>query len=205
MFQKKNNTVILVSTEFHNSEVEEGPKKRPSVILHYNQTKGGVDTGDKMTHQYSCVRATRRWPFRIFMELIDMAALNAYIIWIHKYPEWRKNYRSRRQFFIKELAMELVKDNIFHRKNSGKHFHRHIQHGFELYDRAMNGENVTQATLPTATQDLARTRCSFCPRNQDRKSKIKCNFCKKKICILHRTQLKIVTCPDCKQKHDGCN
>lgn len=123
---KKNTTVTLLTNEFHNSDVEEEPKKRPSVILHYIKTKGGVDTGDKMTHKYSCVRVTRRWPFRIFMEMIDLAALNAYIIWIHKYRDWRKNDRSQRQHFIKELAMELVEENVSHRKSSGKHFHKHI-------------------------------------------------------------------------------
>lgn len=43
---------------------------------------------------------------------------------------------------------------MFHRKSSRNYFHRHTQHGFKLYDRAMNGEKVTSATLPIISQDL---------------------------------------------------
>ncbi|KAG5861173.1 hypothetical protein JTB14_036057 [Gonioctena quinquepunctata] len=88
---KKNKSVILLSTQFNGNYVsDEETNFKPEIILHNNKIKRAVDTGDKMTHEYSCVRACRRWPLRIFMEMIDVAALNAYIVWSKKYPEWRK-------------------------------------------------------------------------------------------------------------------
>lgn len=39
----------------------------------------------------------------IFMKIIDMAALNVYLLWTQKYPEWKKNNISRRKCFIREL------------------------------------------------------------------------------------------------------
>ncbi|KAG5883866.1 hypothetical protein JTB14_034913 [Gonioctena quinquepunctata] len=88
---KKNKSVILLSTQFNGKDVsDEETNFKPEIILHYNKTKGAVDTGDKMTREYSCVRACRRWPLRIFMGMIDVAALNEYIVWSKKYPEWRK-------------------------------------------------------------------------------------------------------------------
>lgn len=37
-----------------------GPAK-PSMVLHYNQTRGGVDNLDKVAGTYSCRRKTSRW------------------------------------------------------------------------------------------------------------------------------------------------
>ncbi len=50
------------------------------MILLYNKTKIGVDMMDQMVDDYISRRQTRRWPMRIFYNIIDIAALNAYII-----------------------------------------------------------------------------------------------------------------------------
>ncbi|KAJ8942443.1 hypothetical protein NQ314_010072 [Rhamnusium bicolor] len=64
---RKNKAVILLSTQFNDAErANERERKKPILNLHYNATDGAVDTGGKMTREYSCVRATRRWPLRIF-------------------------------------------------------------------------------------------------------------------------------------------
>ena len=46
---KKDVAVLLLSTMHHSKTVDENTqKKKPEVILFYNQTKGGVDTVDQM-------------------------------------------------------------------------------------------------------------------------------------------------------------
>ncbi|KAG5883236.1 hypothetical protein JTB14_026457 [Gonioctena quinquepunctata] len=110
---KKNKSVILLSTQFDANDVsDEETNFKPEIILYYNKTKGPVDTGDKMTHEYSCVRACRRWPSRIFMEMIDIAALKAFIVWSKKYPEWRKKDRSHRRSFLRELSIQLAENDV---------------------------------------------------------------------------------------------
>ena len=105
--------MILLSTHHHDKTVSsEENNSKSEIILHYNKTKGAVDIGDKMTRGYSCVRGTRRWPFRIFMEMIDIAALNAYILYTQRFPEWQKNNRSRRKVFLTELAFGLCQENM---------------------------------------------------------------------------------------------
>ena len=97
---KKSKAVILLSTQHHGKTVSsEENNSKPEIILHYNKTKGAVDIGDKMTREYSCVRSTRRWPFRIFMEMLDIAALNAYILYTQRFPKWKNNNSSRREGF----------------------------------------------------------------------------------------------------------
>ncbi|KAJ8896188.1 hypothetical protein PR048_001531 [Dryococelus australis] len=40
--------------------------RKPEIIQHYNKTKGGVDLGDMMASEYSCVQMTIRWPLRVY-------------------------------------------------------------------------------------------------------------------------------------------
>jgi hypothetical protein len=45
----------------------------------------------------------------VFYTIIDLAALNAFIIWLHKNPIWLSNMaKERRRLFLKELGTELV-------------------------------------------------------------------------------------------------
>lgn len=65
---------------------------------------GGVDTVDKMISCYSCQRKTNRWPMTVFFNIIDISALNAYII----FKEMNRNWHMRRNF-LHELGVSLAK------------------------------------------------------------------------------------------------
>ncbi|XP_031336270.1 piggyBac transposable element-derived protein 4-like [Photinus pyralis] len=88
---KLSKSVILLSTEHHDATIAEENKK-PEIILHYNATKGAVDTLGKMVAEYSCNRQLKRWPAVLFMNLIDIAAINAFVVWIKLHPEWNNQY-----------------------------------------------------------------------------------------------------------------
>lgn len=55
--------MILLSTEIYGNNIAE-------VVLHYNRITGVAKAGDQMTRVYTCVRRTKRWPFRLVMEII---------------------------------------------------------------------------------------------------------------------------------------
>ena len=58
---KKNKIVNLLSTLRSEPKVDTSNERRkPEVILTYNETKAAVDTMDQMTRTYSCKRKTRR-------------------------------------------------------------------------------------------------------------------------------------------------
>ena len=51
----------------HMSEkVEETQSAKPEILKHYNKTKGGVDTMEKMLGEYIVKRQTLRWPLAFF-------------------------------------------------------------------------------------------------------------------------------------------
>lgn len=193
---KKNYAVNLLSTEHYDTSLEDSDRKRPIIILHYNKTKGGVDNADKMTESYTCARATRRWPFKIFMDMIGMAALNAYIIWSNKNPDWRTNDRSKRHLFIRQLAIEMAKENVIARKTKSNNLAMHIRDGFELFENSNNiSGSFSSDIIPIPQQQ--RNRCFFCPRIKDAKVKSKCYTCKRFVCPKHTKNKKIASCYDC--------
>ncbi|KAJ8897561.1 hypothetical protein PR048_002910 [Dryococelus australis] len=112
MFQKKKRqAVVLLSTQYHDATIHEYEDKKLEIILHYNETKGGVDLGD-MISEYSCVRITIRWPLRLFMEIIDIASLNTYILWKENNLDWHKNNLRMRKCFLDELMLMLAKPHF---------------------------------------------------------------------------------------------
>ena len=77
------------------------PKKKPEVILSYNFTKAGVDTGPQLLCQ------TRRWPVVVFYNMVDISALNAYIVWSSLHPtDFARKAHKHRQFLL-ALGKEL--------------------------------------------------------------------------------------------------
>ena len=78
---KKERVVNMLSTIHSQPEIESTSDQKPSIILFYNKTKGGVDTLDRTVRSYSIKRMTRRWLLVIFYTMIDISAINAFIIW----------------------------------------------------------------------------------------------------------------------------
>ncbi|KRY06858.1 hypothetical protein T12_2873 [Trichinella patagoniensis] len=93
----------------HNdTRVSDGKGSMPDIILHYNNTKGGVDNLDKMTSTYSCQRMTARWPLIVFYTIIDVSAYNANVLWTEKHRTWNARRLHKRRLFLEELGKALV-------------------------------------------------------------------------------------------------
>jgi hypothetical protein len=48
--------------------------------MHYNKSKGGVDTLDHLIANFTCRRKTNRWPLNFFMCMIFALAYNAFAL-----------------------------------------------------------------------------------------------------------------------------
>jgi len=58
--------VLLLSTQHHERAIAPNrADEKPEIILHYNSTKGGVDSMDQMVGEFTCVRPTKRWPLKV--------------------------------------------------------------------------------------------------------------------------------------------
>ena len=105
---KPRHVVIFLSSMHHDKVVNDEQKKKPDIILYYNDTKGGVDRMNQMAQTYSCKRKTKRWPMTFFFNLIDVSGIAAFVIWISKVPQWNEGKRHRRRLFLIQLGHELV-------------------------------------------------------------------------------------------------
>ncbi|KAJ8933438.1 hypothetical protein NQ314_013995 [Rhamnusium bicolor] len=101
---KKKKAVLLVSSSHHSIErdLENG---LPEIVSFYNRTKGGVDSLDMKCSNYCSNRRIRRWPMAVFYRIVDISAINAYLLFLHY-----KGITPKSRFaFTKELSIALAK------------------------------------------------------------------------------------------------
>ncbi len=75
---------------------ENDKKMKPETIEFYNNKKYGVDVLDQMARNYSVNAGSRRWPLQVFYNILDLAAINAWIL----YKTVMQKDLSRRNFIL---------------------------------------------------------------------------------------------------------
>jgi len=173
---KRNKDVLILSTLHPEVSVESGGKKKPESVLCYNETKYGVDVVDQMAKKYSVKMPCRRWPVHTVCNILDLAAINAWVL----YKEVTGEKISRREFIL-TLAEELVTPNK------------------EQRGRGPTAEENADVDLQNPKGE--RKKCQVkkeCQRNKTRYTCSKCqkNVCKK--CIGREAQ--IILCFYCHEK-----
>lgn len=62
-----------------------------------------------MIQKYTCQRGAKRWPMKLFYFMLDVTALNAFLLWKPKHPGWEpRQARIHRRLFIRQLAKDLA-------------------------------------------------------------------------------------------------
>jgi hypothetical protein len=192
---KKNKTVCVLSTQFLDDSVSHESHKKPSMILHYNRTKSGVDNADKLVREYSCARHTSRWPLRLFMNMLDIGALNAFINWMLKNKYWNQSKPNCRYRFLLEFGKELTNPNILRRASNPNGFPFPVVRATEVAGVYVARNTAAQSTPSTSGQQQSRKRgrCSYCPKSNNQKVNTVCSECKSFICEKHRKTSTTVT------------
>ncbi|CAG5996995.1 unnamed protein product, partial [Menidia menidia] len=104
---KRKKTVYVLSSMHSTIETQKTTKKKPNTITLYNTTKCGVDIMDQMVREYTVRAGTRRWPVAVFYNMIDIAALNAHVLY-----QLCTGRKERRVDFLFELARELAHSHV---------------------------------------------------------------------------------------------
>ena len=87
--------------------VDTTTKKKPETVTFYNKTKCGVDIADQMARQYTVKAGTRRWPVAVFYNILDIACINACVL----YKKKTGDAISRRNFTF-QLAIQLREAHV---------------------------------------------------------------------------------------------
>lgn len=183
---KKNKNVLLLSTMHHDDAIDDstGEAHKPEMITDYNRTKGGVDSVDQLCSSYNVARSTRRWPMTVFYGLLNVAALNAYIVYRSNSVDPVNKYTGRRKF-LKDLSRQLIEPYMIQRVSCP-----HLSRETRRQAARLSGVPFQEAVQNVANR---RGRCVHC---KDRKTKYSCELCKKYLCLEHSKQV----CEDCVQK-----
>jgi hypothetical protein len=150
---KNNKAVLLLTSKHHDSQVDNKTGK-PIVILDYNKTKGAVDTFDQLCHR--------------FYGMIDIAGINAMLIWKAKNPQWNQNIKHKRRLFLEELGLALVSHQLDFRSKNSKFLNVDIQNALAIVGYPVMKRNIS--IINENSTQAKRKRCSFCERSTDKKT-----------------------------------
>lgn len=163
-------TKLLSSCRLCTSQISllaKNRKKLPEVINFYNMSKGGVDCADQMIETYSSKFATRRWPVVLFCNLLDIAALNAYVLFEKLKVDGAG--KEKRRSFIKRLGKGLCQELQEQRRS----------------DATLPSLVTARLLDDTEGPPKKRGRCHVCPRQTDKKATAVCKACHKNVCHVH--------------------
>lgn len=186
----KKKQVILLSTMHDDDVVDNNPDSptfgKPEIVLFYNSSKGGVDTVDKYKECYSTARVCNRWSMRIFYSMLDIGALNSFII-------LKKNAQEpnmKRRIFLRNLAKDLCQEYMRSRitiRSTPTNVKRRICQIMEI-DDPRQGRDIPPE------EEIHSARCYSCDWRKHRLSKTRCSKCKFFICREHTSPAICVNC-----------
>ena len=112
---KPTKNVLLLSTMHSTVDIGDDREAKPETVKFYNSTKFGVDVVDQMARKYTVNAASRRWPVQFFYNILDLAAINAHIL----YKLVTGSKISRRRYLL-QLSEELGSKFVHERKASSR-------------------------------------------------------------------------------------
>ncbi len=118
-FHEKRDVYLLSTTDKNKTgplcrKGSSEPMDVPCIITSYNKAMGGVDLGDQYLVYYAPGRKSMKWYRRVIWRLIDLAVLNAFIIYRERHV---KAGRIRQLGFRLDLSKSLVQPYL-HVKSS---------------------------------------------------------------------------------------
>jgi hypothetical protein len=177
---KTRKNVLLLSTLHNDGKIDDtaGDAKKPEMITFYNSTKGGKDVVDEMCATYDCARNTRRWPMVVFYSMLNVAGINAFVVYCGN-----NNPNTVWRIFLKNLSRELVSEHVSMRAACSN-----ISR--EIKDRASSflGTTIQREKPQTGKRRRSEECCG-----KDRKTQYYCCECYKFLCLQHIS----VLCVEC--------
>jgi len=136
---------------------------------------------DQMVRNDSYKRQTCRWTMAMWYNVVDVACLNAYILFTAKHPKFHHGVSYKRRLFLRELVLELVLPHMKNRAEGTPWLLKNITAAMEII-------GVSQQAGSTCGQDQGppkKKRCFCCPCSKDHKSRTTCDKCAERVCKEH--------------------
>ena len=143
---------------------DQATPEKPNCILEYNGQMGGVDKCDQLIQPYDATRRSLIWYKKLCIHLLQLAMLNAHIVYKSSNKEPRLSFMD----FTKEVIHSLL-----------------FQHDGEASPASqpedllrVTGHHFPQKVAPTGAKALPQKRCKVCCRKGVRReSRYTCDSC----------------------------
>lgn len=198
------NSAVLLASNFIGVEpqgtIERWDKKAnerkqvpcPAIVKSYNKSMGGVDLADMLISLYRIQARTKRWYIKVFWHLVDIAKVNAWILYKRHYTmsNQPKGKMQTLVNFSKEIADSLIMANKVVVSSKGRPKRRSLDQTPEETERPAKGKKPTVPIpcgdirydsighFPCATKE--KSRCRHCKSY----IRMKCIKCKVFLCVL---------------------
>ena len=195
---KANKNVILLSTMHNEPKIDTSTKKKPHIVLSYNETKSGVDIMDQMCLSYTSKRQTKRWPLVFFFNILDVSTIAAREIYKVKNPNEPLSKDDNRANFIREVAFGLMRFNTLRRFEQLPRASRSLRETIRLClgDMGLTVDDGPAQITPAIRDQGAqkRGRCGICSWKENKKGTSRCLKCHMFLCKNHVQ----IVCPKCR-------
>jgi len=189
-YQPTTTAVITLLSTFYDDVGMNPQTGKPEMFEFYESTIGAVDKLDKMCTEVSCSRKTVRWPLCVFYRLINLALVNAYVIYCHNTRERSEKPISRRAF-NKEVSEEIMKPWLLHRLSLPE-MKKPLKNTIAL----LLGVELIEVEdeRPLALNRALKSNCFFCYPDKKKPTKNSCICCHRRVCSDHKGGL---VCGEC--------
>lgn len=191
-FVPKKGKNVIVFSSMHNDDEVDTETQKPQMILDYNATKSGVDVVDKMCATYNVARNVRRWPMVIFFALLNVAGINAEVIYMSN--NYNPNQKTnKRRIFLKGLCKELCLEQLQRRSSQTRGMPTELQIQLHQFQPPPQHQEEPSPTC----HDGQRKRCTKCREiKKVRYSKYKCLKCDTEVFCLEHAKMLCGKCYD---------
>ena len=85
----------------------------PQIVKQYNKSMGAVDLADMLIALYRIPCKTKRWYQKIFWHLVDIATVNAWLLYRRHYQQYEDTTKNQKSLlaFSSEIAEALIHSN----------------------------------------------------------------------------------------------
>ena len=143
------------------------------------------DNMDHLITIFSCKRKNDRWPMVLFFNMLDVAGVAAFIIWISLNPDWSFNDRQlRRRKLLKQLGQELTNDYIQVYVQTQSCLKSNVRNALK-----MTGKLDDLPQPAPAAENRPQKSCRLCPTQIDKKTPGVCNICNRNVCPAHSSKV----------------
>ena len=147
--------------------------KKPVVVEQYNSYMGGVDRSDQLLSYYGFSHRTVKWWRRAMFHLLDMAVVNAYILYTSTQPTKKLTHEQFRIELAKEMLLQVSTDTAEVAPLPHGRLQRQLPPQSRLTERHFPGN------LPSTPSGKKRqTECTVCSKKRGRGRKTTTYMCK---------------------------